>query len=169
VGAELLHAATASPAFAQGKRAFKASLDGYQQAPSFYSNGSGDFRLNLSAGEDFADYELSWADLDGSVVLNAHLHLGRSGTNGGTIAFLCSSSPPKPGVPLCPDGVTGSVVGTLDASRVIGPLGQGIHPGEFEKVVDALRAGATYVNIHTDHFTPGEIRGNIDGQGAEGH
>lgn len=163
LAAVLVLAAAAIPAFAQGKRSFSAHLDGYQQAPSFYSNGTGEFRLQINAGEDSADYELSWSNLDGNVVENAHIHIGRPGTNGGTIAFLCSNRV-FPNVPPCPEGSTGSVTGALDASRVVGPIGQGIGAGEFDKLVDALRAGATYVNIHTDRFTPGEIRGDIKGQ-----
>jgi hypothetical protein len=144
-----------------GKRAFKAELDGYQQVPSFSSSGTGEVRVHVAPSDDEAEYELSFADVQGSIVLFAHLHFGRPGVNGGTIAFLCSNSPPLPDVPLCPDVNGGSVVGTLDASRVVGPIGQGIAPGDFDALVRALRAGATYVNVHTNASTPGEMRGNI--------
>lgn len=162
--AALLLAGAAIPGLAlgdDGKRAFKAELDGYQQVPSFSSTGTGEVRLQLAPSDDEAEYELSYAGLQGTVVLFAHLHFGRPGTNGGTIALLCSNSPPLADVPACPDAAGGIVVGSLDASRVAGPIGQGIAPGDFEALVRALRAGATYVNVHTNASTPGEMRGNI--------
>ncbi len=48
-------------------------------------------------------------------------------------------------------------------------------PGEFDELVSALRAGATYVNVHTDGRPGGEIRGQIggkehrDGDDHDGH
>ena len=44
---------------------------------------------------------------------------------------------------------------------MIGPGGQGIAAGEFAELVRAMRAGATYVNIHTTAFPGGEIRGQV--------
>lgn len=80
------------------------------------------------------------------------------------IAFLCDSAD------TAPDGVTGSpsAPARADGSRarsqasdVIGPAGQGIAAGEFDELVAALRAKATYANVHTEAFPPGEIRGRI--------
>jgi hypothetical protein len=45
---------------------------------------------------------------------------------------------------------------------VIGPASQGIGPGDFGKLVDAIRSGVTYVNVHTPMFPAGEIRGQIN-------
>jgi len=47
------------------------------------------------------------------------------------------------------------------AANVIGPAGQGIAPGEFSKVLEAIRSGVTYVNVHSVQFPPGEIRGQV--------
>jgi CHRD domain len=44
---------------------------------------------------------------------------------------------------------------------VIGPAGQGISAGQFDELVDAIRAGATYANVHTTLYPGGEIRGQI--------
>ena len=51
--------------------------------------------------------------------------------------------------------------GTAKATDVIGPTPQGIAPGEFAKILDAIRNGVAYANVHTARFPGGEIRGQI--------
>jgi hypothetical protein len=54
------------------------------------------------------------------------------------------------------------VEGTITAANVIAIAAQGVAAGEFAEVVDAIRAGVTYANVHTfPIFTGGEIRGQI--------
>jgi hypothetical protein len=45
---------------------------------------------------------------------------------------------------------------------VIGPAGQGVAAGEFAEVLQAIRAGAAYANVHTTNFPAGEIRGQVE-------
>ena len=147
---------------AAGKLAFKADLDSYQQVSTLSTTGTGSLAVRLNAAEDSASYELSYQGLEGGAVLFAHIHLGEPHTNGGVIVFLCSNfGPAPPGTPSCPlnDGTV--VSGTLMAGDVIGPAGQGIAAGEFAEFIEALRAGATYVNVHTAGFGTGEIRGQV--------
>src|SRR5690606_11636968 len=78
--------------------------------------------------------------------------------NGGIIIFLCANTGNAPAnTPACP-ATEGTVTGTLRPEGVIGPQDQGIAPGEFDKLLAALRVGATYVNIHTEQVPAGEIR-----------
>jgi hypothetical protein len=53
------------------------------------------------------------------------------------------------------------VSGVLTSGQVIGPGGQGITAGEFEKVVGAMREGVAYANVHSTKWTGGEIRGQL--------
>jgi hypothetical protein len=53
------------------------------------------------------------------------------------------------------------VTGTLVAADVVGPSAQGVAAGEFAEFVKALRKRAAYVNVHTDLYPSGEIRGNV--------
>ena len=146
---------------APGKLAFRADLDGYQEVSALSTTGTGSFELGLDA-QDEASYELSYQGLEGGAVLFAHIHLGERHTNGGVIVFLCSSFGPAPsGTPSCPPNDGTVVSGTLMAADVIGPAGQGIAAGEFAEFVEALRAGAGYVNVHTAGFGTGEIRGQV--------
>src|SRR5262249_59879635 len=90
----------------------------------------------------------------------------------GIMVFLCGPAagaqggPPAgtPNPPACPDTNTGTVTGSLTAANVIGPNAQGITPGtDFAKVVQALREGAAYVNVHSARSPRGEIRGQVRG------
>jgi hypothetical protein len=53
------------------------------------------------------------------------------------------------------------VSGVITAAQIVGPAAQGIATGEFAELVDALRSGAAYANVHTTTFPAGEIRGQI--------
>ena len=89
--------------------------------------------------------------LQGGTPSAAHIHIGSRATNGGVSAFLCAPCPQQ-----------GTVTGTITPADVVGPAGQGIGPGEFEKLVRAIRAGHAYANVHTARWPGGEIRGQIN-------
>ena len=54
------------------------------------------------------------------------------------------------------------MTGTVRPADVIGPAGQGIDPGQFAELVAAIRAGATYVNVHSTKYPGGEIRAQLE-------
>jgi len=68
--------------------------------------------------------------------------------------------------PMCPQ--EGTVSGTIGPDQVLTVTGQGIAAGEFDELLRAIRAGATYANVHTAVNTPGEIRGQLR-HGGRGH
>ena len=138
----------------------KAELKGFEEIPTLSTPGSGEFKGRISRGEESVEFELSYEDLEGEVT-QAHIHLGAKAFNGGIMVFLCSNLPdPPPGTQPCPVP-SGTVSGSFSAEDVIGPEGQGISAGEFEEAIRALRAGATYANVHTTTRPGGEIRGQI--------
>ena len=137
---------------------FKASLDSYHETSlSLSTSGSGSFRARLNHDGDQLTYELQYSGLEGGNVLFAHVHLGQIGTTGGVMFFLCGGG----GRPACPNPPA-TVTGTVTASDVIGPSGQGVAPGEFQEAIDAMRDGAAYANVHTTVYPSGEIRGQIN-------
>jgi hypothetical protein len=110
-------------------------------------------------GDDAFRYRLSYRDLS-TAVQQAHIHFGQRNVAGGISVFLCSNLGNGPaGTPACPQ--SGTVTGTITAADVIGPVAQGISPGEFDEVLAAIRAGVTYANVHTVMFPAGEIRGQL--------
>jgi len=137
---------------------FKASLDSYHETSlSLSTSGTGSFRARLNHDGDQLTYELQYSGLEGGNVLFAHVHLGQIGTTGGVMFFLCGGG----GRPACPNPPA-TVTGTVTASDVIGPSGQGVAPGEFQEAIDAMRDGAAYANVHTTVYPSGEIRGQIN-------
>jgi hypothetical protein len=155
----------AGPTLAAGGQNFKATLTGYEEVPSISTVATGAFRAQLSTDGSTLSYELSYSNIENAFA--AHIHLGQMSANGGVSAFLCGGGD-KPSCP--PTG--GTVTGTIDAADVIGPTGQGIAAGEFAELIAAMRAGVTYVNVHTSDgdatpnegpgdFPGGEIRGQV--------
>ncbi len=159
VGGALIVLAVGSYAFAgSGKTNVKADpLTGYQEAtPAGVSSpATGSFEAVIDDDAQTIDYTLSYSGLE-APVLFAHVHFGNRFTSGGVSAFLCGGG----GKPACPQ--SGAVSGTITAADVIGPAGQGIAAGEFGELVDAIRAGLTYANVHSTKFPAGEIRGQIN-------
>jgi hypothetical protein len=145
---------------AGGGNAERARLSSLSEVPTLSTAGNGAFRARVNTRTDRIRYTLTYRRMSGNVQ-QAHIHLGRSGTNGGVSAFLCSNLAGAPaGTPACPRR-RGSVSGIVRPARVVGPTDQGIDAGQFGELVRAIRAGATYVNVHTVPFTTGEIRGQI--------
>jgi hypothetical protein len=136
----------------------KARLSSYQEVPALSTAAAAVFKARLAPGR--ISYELSYRGLE-SDATQAHIHFGQKSVNGGIAVFLCSNLGNGPaGTQACPLRA-GTVSGTIVADNVIGPAGQGIAAGQFDEFVRALRAGATYVNVHTTTFGGGEVRGQI--------
>jgi hypothetical protein len=143
----------------------RADLRSFNEVNTLSTAGRGTFFATLSKDETEIHYRLDYRDLEGGNVTQAHIHLGARHTNGGVSVWLCGSetNPGPTGTPVCgdPGGSGAEAMGMVDASDVVGPSGQGIAPGEFAELVKAIKAGVTYVNVHTTGFGGGEIRGQI--------
>jgi hypothetical protein len=148
-------------------RSLGARLGGFEEVPVVSTAGSGEFRakINLAAGQ--ISYEFNYAGMQGTVA-QAHIHLGQRGVNGGILVWLCQSATnPAPAAvaaitPMC-TSPSFSSSGVITALNLVGPGGvQQLGAGEFDELVGALRAGVTYVNVHTNLSPGGEIRGQID-------
>jgi hypothetical protein len=137
-----------------------AHLDGYQETPlSINTTGSGRFTATISSNQ--ITYRLDYSNLSGPPMM-AHIHFGQRHTTGGVVAWLCGGG----SKPACPTTPSGSVTGTIVPSDVLALPAQGFNAGDFESLVRAIRAHATYANMHTAKFGSGEIRGQIKGGGG---
>ena len=143
-----------------GSKKFNEALEGYQEVASVSTVASGTFKAELSGDGTSLSYELKYSGLEGNVT-QAHIHLGQFAANGGISAFLCSNLPnPPPDTQACPASPA-TITGTITAANVIGPSGQGIAAMEFAELAQAMRAGVTYANVHSDKFPGGEIRAQL--------
>ena len=142
-----------------GRARFAASLDGFAEVPPVSTRARGSFRADFSGRR--IRWTLRYSGIEGGAVTQAHIHFGQRRVNGGVSAFLCSNLAGAPaGTQPCP-ARGGFISGTIRPRNVVGPVPQGIRPGEFGELLRAMRAGFTYANVHSTAFPNGEIRGQI--------
>jgi CHRD domain-containing protein len=157
----------------RAQRVFRAELVGFNEVPSVSTAGHGRFYAVLNQEETELTYWISFSGLT-APTSQSHIHVGQHHTNGGISVWLCEGSlqAPTASTPSCgPTGSTeGEVMGVLTSAEVIGPAGQGIAATEFAELIEAMRHGAAYANVHSVspttppgvQFPNGEIRGQIN-------
>ena len=137
----VLIVATTAIALAGG-RPLTTTLSGAQEVPAGVGdpNGTGTASLTLNAGQEEVCYELTWANLDGTVQ-RAHIHEAPAGVNGGIVVSLFEAQS-FPG--------TGSASGCDlgDATR-----------DEIRRILND--PSGFYVNIHDTVRPGGAIRGQL--------
>ncbi len=144
-------------------------LTGYQEVPALSTPGHGTFRAKI----DTVKQEIKWTETFGDLetaVTQSHIHFENKTNAGPVVVFLCSNLGNGPaGTQACPAG-GGTISGTIKPSDIgAGGAAQGLAAGEFNELVRAIRAGATYVNVHTTGRPSGEIRAQLGhGQGMKG-
>ena len=90
--------------------------------------------------------------------------LDKNRVTGPISVFLCTNLGNGPaGTQPCP-APPATISGTITAVDVTNLANErGISAGEFDELLAAIRAGATYVNVHSTRWPGGEIRSQIDG------
>jgi hypothetical protein len=135
-------------------RHFVAPLSGHQEVPPVATKARGVATFRLSRDGSTLTYRINVARLDD--VTMAHIHLAPAGQNGPVVAWLYPADGPPP--QLIPGRTNGRLVrGTLTAEDLTGPLAG----ATMADLLAAMRAGDTYVNVHTTTYPAGEIRGQI--------
>ena len=146
---------------------FHAVLSGFNEVGglnaetgAILSEGRGTLELELNRADKTISFTLTFSGLT-SPVTQAHIHFGKVHMAGGVIVFFCSNLASAPaGTPACP-AAGGTVTGTITAANVLPIAGQNVTAGDFDALTDALVSDTAYVNVHTDNFKAGEIRGQI--------
>lgn len=123
----------------------RASLDGTNSVPPAKSNGMGSAWAILTPSNGptygsqipapYLTFRVTYADLD-STFTDAHFHHGAAGTNGPVVEPI-----------------------TTDFK---GNTGQGYWSGIPDTLVDAMLSGDVYINIHSEAYPAGEIRGQLE-------
>jgi hypothetical protein len=127
-------------------------LTGYQEStPAAVSSpASGTFEPTIDDDAQSISFTLTYTGLTAPITVS-HIHLGDRAQNAGISAFICGGGA-QPNRPA--SSTSGTITGTITAANVTGLAAQ--------ELVDAMRAGATYINVHDSTFPAGEIRGQIN-------
>jgi hypothetical protein len=135
--------AIAVPALAATSK-YKATLNGKQEKPPTASKATGSATFTVASNGKSIKYTLKASKLSGAPQA-AHIHDGKAGVAGPVIVNICAKpcSLPKSG--------------TLTSKQFTKAPGV----ANFAAAIKALKAGQTYVNIHTKKYPAGEIRGQI--------
>ncbi|MGE5174231.1 MAG: CHRD domain-containing protein [Betaproteobacteria bacterium] len=128
---------------------FKAKLTGKEVVPAVTTKATGEADFKLSKDGKELSYTLTLKNIEN--VTAAHIHAGKKGDNGAPVAGLFAG-PKKEGK------FSGEVAkGTITDKDLFGSLaGQTI--GDLVKMI---QEGGAYVNVHTDKYPDGEVRGQI--------
>ena len=148
-------------AAARGGHGIREKLTGYQENPALSTTGHGKFRLTIDRKAQEIHYELTYGGLE-SPATQSHIHFEKKTNNGNIVVFLCSNlGNGPPGTQACPAN-GGTISGTIRSADVgAGAAAQGIAAGEFDEFVQAIKVGATYVNVHSVDRPAGEIRAQL--------
>jgi hypothetical protein len=168
----LIAAGFASYALADGgQKNVRETLVSFQEVPALSTPGIGEFKARIDAKDSEIRYELSYADTE-SAVTQAHIHFENVTNNGPIVVFLCTNLGNSPGTQACPP-TPATITGTIRPADVSATpasadaVARGIAAGEFAELVAAIRAGATYVNVHTATRPGGEIRAQLSTKGHD--
>jgi CHRD domain-containing protein len=145
------------------REVFRANLSGDNEIPPVHSATGASARLRATLVDDQTiQFELTYENLSANPAA-AHFHFAPKGANGGVSAFFCGGD----AQPACPAATSGTITGTITAANVVGPAAQGIAAGNFAALVEALRKGLVYANMHSANFPAGEIRGQARREGRD--
>jgi hypothetical protein len=140
----------------------KTNLIGWQEVPAIASGGTAVFRAKIADDDQSFQWEMTYSGLTN--VTQSHIHVGQRGVSGAIVIFLCTNlgnaAPAGITVQACPTS-EGTLTGTATAANVIAVAAQGVAANAFATVLDAIRAGVAYVNLHTAAHPGGEIRGQL--------
>ena len=127
----------------KGQTIFQAQLMGANEVPPRTSSGSGAAGFTLDGNVVHFSVEVEGL---GNIVA-CHIHVGAVGVSGPVRVPLCKA-------PL-PNGVVNGVLvqGTFSAADVVAI--------SFDDLLNAMRNGNAYVNVHTTVYPAGEIRGQV--------
>lgn len=135
---------------AKGKnKTFHAVLKGENEVPANNSKAIGGATVSISKDETMIHYKITVANIEN--VKMAHLHMAPAGQNGGVVVWLYQDEDQPSG---SAKGVL--VEGDIMAGDVVGGLA-----GDIEALIEAIRSGNIYVNVHTEQIPSGEVRGQL--------
>ena len=141
--------------------AFEAELSGDHEVPAVETDAEGEVEFHYDREDHELAYEIELEDIE--AITQAHIHLGGSDENGPVVATLLRFTEnvdgSGEGTPFTPEDDDYEAEGTITADDVVARDG---FDGSLDALIQAMRAGNAYVNVHTVANPSGEIRGQIE-------
>jgi hypothetical protein len=132
---------------------YKTHLSGREEVPPADTRAQGQFHARLSDDGQSLHFKLIVANIRN--VTQAHFHWAAAGENGPVVAWLYPSGPPPQ---LIPGRYNGPLAeGVITSDDLVGPLAG----ASLADLLEEIRAGMIYVNVHTSQFPGGEVRGQL--------
>ena len=139
---------------AQEGQSFSATLSGKDEVPPTESNSTGTAKFQITENNDNESRVSYWVNITGIKEVNeAHIHNGSTGENGDIVVTLSKGKsakgddrPPQMGF-----------AGNITKDDLQGPLKN----KEISDLVSLMSDGNGYVNVHTDKYPDGAIRGQV--------
>lgn len=137
-----------SPILPNDNDNFTGQLTGDQEVHIVETKARGVANFRFNKENTMVNFQVNVANLED--VRFAHIHLGKRGENGPVVVTL---------QPTRIDGPVNGVYakGMLTDSNLAGRL----TGGDLVILKEAFRTGNAYVNVHTDKYPPGELRGQL--------
>lgn len=134
------------------ERKFHARLSGGEVVAQVHTNAYGEANFQLSESSDQMTYKLTLRNIKIKNVTAVHIHQGKHGKNGPPVVSIFYEPKEAAGF----GGILSE--GAITAKDLIGPL-KGKPLGSLMQMIEDKDA---YVNVHTDKYPDGEIRGQIN-------
>ena len=122
----------------QSSQTFTAKLRGKDEVPPVNTQATGTAQFQLSSDGKEINYDLTTTNLNGFMM--AHIHQGKPGENGQPITTPLQMGKGK----ITSSDLQGSLAGK-----------------QISDLVDLMKNGGAYVDVHTQQNQNGEIRGQI--------
>jgi len=135
---------------AQQGETFSASLSGKDEIPPTESSATGWAMFQTDENGTQLSYSVNITGLN--EITGAHIHNGSTGQNGDIVVTLSGQESAKDG-----NNATISLKGNITKDNLEGPL----KGKDLSELVSLMSDGNVYVNVHTDQFQKGVIRGQI--------
>lgn len=134
---------------ASDNKNYGTKLSGANEVPAAITDATGLAKFNFSNDGSSASFHVNVSGLED--VRFAHIHFAKAGSNGGVVFTLRM------------DKVEGPVSGIYAKGDILsGNLSGQLLGGDLEILREAFRTGNAYVNVHSDDFPSGEIRGQVN-------
>ena len=148
-----------APTVLTAQTTYVAALGGHQQVPSVATPAEGDISATLTAEGDQLRISGSISGLSSTIAFDiaggAHIHIGYAGENGPVA------------LPLTIDTVAGSNSAEAEFENTVYDISDisvdldGDGTPEAVDLAEEIRQGRAYVNVHTERWRGGEVRGQL--------